>query len=661
MAKTHPRSPSPELKTAGQKRPKIGHDGESPATSSTAATATTVPAAPPAAVIPASAERADPQDPRDVVACFSPDLFEAGNVRRLAASYATNEPFKHALVERLFREDLLQRVKDECLGEAPLYREGDRHLQASLSYLTEQQLALLQNLARLRDALYSAEFRELLRAVTGCGPLSGAKQDMSVNAYRRGCHLLNHDDAIGTRRVSYILYMPLPHHRLWQRRWGGALELYPVREGADGTLEPEPVPTKSIPPAWNQFVFFEVQPGRSSHSVEEVVVGEGEDGWQRLSISGWFHAAQPGEEGYEDELAQSLPSSREQLTSTSTEFKSYSDSEAPPVPNSSLTENQISFLSEFLNPTYLLPRTIKALASRFLAESSLELYDFLSPPIAEKLDAGLREFDERDDLGKNRPSPIPPHTAGTGSGWRIKGPPHRWRYNVLEQPTPGGPSTAVSPRAAQSPLALIRSLQDELFPAPAFRAWLAAISSLLPLRYAVEARRFCPGIGYTLATSEEKEARLDVVLGLTPDVKQAQETNGKGKARESQPTGWQTGEWGGWECYMAPHDEEDDPAVYRSSSHRKSAQNGHERTANGNNSPSGSHGNGEIDMDDSDEEDDDATLLTVQPGFNRLLLVLRDEGVMRFVKYVSAAAEGSRWDICGEYEVGMVEVDESDD
>ena len=64
---------------------------------------------------------------------------------------------------------------------------------------------------------------------------------------------------------------------------------------------------------------------------------------------------------------------------------------------------------------------------------------------------------------------------------------------------------------------------------------------------------------------------------------------------------------------------------------------------------------------EGDEEDDDATLLTVQPGFNHLLLVLRDEGVMRFVKYVSAAAEGSRWDVCGEYEVGIVEVDDSDD
>jgi prolyl 3-hydroxylase /prolyl 3,4-dihydroxylase len=110
---------------------------------------------------------------------------------------------------------------------------------------------------------------------------------------------------------------------------------------------------------------------------------------------------------------------------------------------------------------------------------------------------------------------------------------------------------------------------------------------------------------------------------------------------------------------MAPHDEEDDPAVYRSGSgsHKVSKQNGHGLAINGN----GSHGNGDVDIEGSDDEDDDdGTLLTVQPGFNRLLLVLRDEGVMRFVKYVSAAAEGSRWDVCGEFDIGMIEVDESD-
>ena len=68
---------------------------------------------------------------------------------------------------------------------------------ASLNYLTEAQIALLPNLLLLRDSLYSEKFRNFLRAVTGCGPLSGSKQDMSVNTYTKGCHLLNHDDVIG--------------------------------------------------------------------------------------------------------------------------------------------------------------------------------------------------------------------------------------------------------------------------------------------------------------------------------------------------------------------------------------------------------------------------------------------------------------------------------
>ena len=58
------------------------------------------------------------------------------------------------------------------------------------------------------------------------------------------------------------------------------------------------------------------------------------------------------------------------------------------------------------------------------------------------------------------------------------------------------------------------------------------------------------------------------------------------------------------------------------------------------------------DSEESEIEDGD-TLLTIQPDFNRLLLVLRDERVMRFVKYLSASAQGSRWDVSGEWEIGV--------
>ncbi|KAI3595131.1 nuclear protein [Moniliophthora roreri] len=657
----------------------------------------------------------------DVIASFAPEVLDHHNIAKLNKEYKESEPFRYALVEKLFQDDLLRNVKDECMSELNFTTK-----ETDIYKARQSQISLLPNLLKLRDALYSPQFRSFLRSVTGCGPLSGIKQDMSVNSYTKGCHLLNHDDVIGTRRVSYILYMPLPHYQVWPPAWGGALELYPVKPNEDGILEPESVPMKSVAPSWNQFIFFEVQPGRSFHSVEEVIVGEGEDTRVRLSISGWFHAAQEGEEGYEPpSMEPEMKSSRDQLAESQTNFKSYSTSEtvgdAPPLPDMELSEEHISFLSEFLNPVYLQPHTMKALAGRFIDESSLELHSFLSSDLAHALEPRLRDLDAKDGLGPEREGRIPPHSAGvdlpsnisnghtnrpssatasngtktTPSAWTIKGPPHKHRYCTLLPPSPSAPAISITPLSAHpSPSEILRVLQDELFPSQAFRAWLAIVTRLLPLRFFVEARRFRPGLDYTLATSEEKEARLDVVLGLTPEIKGPENTEtstGRRRAiREKPPVrGWSAAEWGGWECYMAPHNEEDDPAVYRSGTYKKSdalangkpqrAENGH---ANGSvpngkpasnsvssdgksKSPSPSHSedaDGDVEIPDAEEdEEDDSTLLTVQPGFNRLLLVLRDERVMRFVKYVSAAAEGSRWDVCAEYEVGMMQEDEGDE
>jgi hypothetical protein len=84
---------------------------------------------------------------------------------------------------------------------------------------------------------------------------------------------------------------------------------------------------------------------------------------------------------------------------------------------------------------------------------------------------------------------------------------------------------------------------------------MAIVSRLLPLRYLAEARRFRPGLDYTLATSEEKEASLDVVLGLTPDMK-VKEGAGSGSGSgsstgkgEQEMSRWRAAEWGGWEVY----------------------------------------------------------------------------------------------------------------
>jgi hypothetical protein len=49
------------------------------------------------------------------------------------------------------------------------------------------------------------------------------------------------------------------------------------------------------------------------------------------------------------------------------------------------------------------------------------------------------------------------------------------------------------------------------------------------------------------------------------------------------------------------------------------------------------------------------------PGFNKLVLALRDQGVLKFVRYMSAAAQGSRWDVNAQYEVGMFAEGDSED
>jgi hypothetical protein len=46
----------------------------------------------------------------------------------------------------------------------------------------------------------------------------------------KGGHLLNHDDVISTRAVSFIIYLTDPDEP-WTAEDGGALELYPLVEG----------------------------------------------------------------------------------------------------------------------------------------------------------------------------------------------------------------------------------------------------------------------------------------------------------------------------------------------------------------------------------------------------------------------------------------------
>lgn len=53
----------------------------------------------------------------DHVSLFTQNLFNPENIHRLNNQYHSSEPYKYGLVDKLFDDELLKKVVDECLGE----------------------------------------------------------------------------------------------------------------------------------------------------------------------------------------------------------------------------------------------------------------------------------------------------------------------------------------------------------------------------------------------------------------------------------------------------------------------------------------------------------------------------------------------------------------
>ncbi|CDR45527.1 RHTO0S11e01552g1_1 [Rhodotorula toruloides] len=592
---------------------------------------------------------------------FHSTLLARDNVDRLRTAHAASAPYKHAVVDQLFDEDFLKRARKEIteqlsfrLKETDIYKINQTGDLSNLSGLPASELALLPTLLELRDALYSKEFRSFVQEVTGCGPLSGIKTDMSCAEYSEGCYLLNHDDVIGTRRISFILYLVLDEPA-WQPEWGGALELYPVLEADEQNPDRPNVPVSKpsvvIPPAFNQFVFFEVQPGHSFHSVEEVVVeGDKQKGGvgARVSLSGWFHKPIEGEEGYEGSDGFKPKSSLQQLYATTLSAATpYPELLSLPLPTIPSTA-ELAYLQPLVNSAYLTPKVVSHLRTQFCESSHLVLADFLAPSLASEIEVLIRARDAEMEKGRRGvevggsiTNKVPSHTAGESEadGWTVVGPPHLQRYLSLS-PT----STTATDRLSS----LLRQVHD-LFTSSAFAALLASLTSLLPTAYTTAVRRFRPGLDYTLArgesaSDEAASAKLDVGLGLTPELEKEEE-------REK----WESGEVGGWDIWLA-NEEGGDEATYGGGGAKKE-ENG-DGEAGEKQEEQLSEQPAEETGAEEEEEEDDGPLLALEPEWNRLHLVLRDPGVLSFVKYVSARAPSSRWDVVGEWEVQGVEEEE---
>ena len=594
--------------------------------------------------------------PEDTKARFRKGLFDQNVLNEYTHEYATSTPYKHTVINELVDDSLLRKVRDEIKDnvsftpkETDIYKIHQSGDLANLDGLDDDALSKLPSLLALRDALYSETFRNYVSHITDCGPLSGRKTDMAINVYTPGCYLLCHDDVIGSRKVSYILYLTDPDIP-WKPEWGGALRLFPVedREGKDGEIAktPLPDPVKVIPPAWNQLSFFAVQPGESFHDVEEVYHATKEElekqgGRIRMAISGWFHIPQIGEDGYV-EGAEEKAAHKSGLMQLQGNPDQYDRPVAKPVQvekeetkeedeENTFDEGDLEFLLKYLAPTYLTPDTIENIADQFEEQFSITLSDILHPKFAAK----IKEYVEAQEAKK---LPEVSEEIEKAGAWKVARPPHKHRFLYLQ---PGEENAEESP---------IKELLEVLLPSRQFRLWLQMATRSTIEGHDILARRFRHGKDYTLATGHDGKARLELNIGLTPtdgwgDVEEDDEDEeeeeesededpkGKGKAKatsngkpkdkgkakavEKEPeTEEETVEVGGHEVYMAGDDDEDeDAAIYKSS------------------------------------EDDDNILFFQAAAWNKMTLVLRDSGTLRFVKYVSRAAKGDRWDVSGSYEI----------
>ncbi|KIW74508.1 hypothetical protein Z517_12448 [Fonsecaea pedrosoi CBS 271.37] len=621
-------------------------------------------------------------DDSDIQSTFRSDLFEPDTREAFRESYRSSKPYPHAVVSSLIQEPLLRSVRQEItthihftLKETDIYRIHQSGDLANLSNLDAESLKHLPSLVRLRDALYSSEFREWVSAVTGAGKVSGTKTDMAVNVYTPGSYLLCHDDVIGSRRVSYILYLTDPDHP-WQPEWGGGLRLYPTEIKRNKAGEQVKVPlaehSLNIPPSFGQLSFFAVRPGESYHDVEEVYHSQNleEDGGRiRMAISGWYHIPQEGEDGFEQgmEQEQAQKSSLAQLKSTSNEFdeprlvfrhfdepRTVMDSRAAAreidpgddldTDDTILTEQDLTFLLHYMTPSYLTPDMIEQFASSFVDMSVLQLEEFFNARFAAELKDYVHKVESEEKHAI--PESSRDHHPST---WRIARPPHKQRYAYLQ--------TAEALHRDHCPISRILA---DLIHSHAFKKWLALVTGLKTkslIRQSAIARRFRRGKDYALANPYQGETpRLEFTISITSSegwerdggaddeddskpttAKVQKQANGNAATTEKIQVSSVSGiEFGGEEVYMAGDEEEDglpneddskslpnvgkkpahDPAIYKAT-----------------------------------DDEDDGILFASSPGWNKFSMVLRDKGTLRFVKYVSQAAQGDRWDLKGEVEV----------
>lgn len=568
------------------------------------------------------------------------DILTSEFVDKKVKEIQESTPYEWGFLDKPFNPVLLNNIRKEIESnisftekETDIYRVNQSGDLANLNKLSNEQIVeRLPNLYVLQNIIYSKYWRDYISKLLNCGPLSASKTDLSVNTYDKGCHLLIHDDVISSRRVSFILYLP-DESLDWKVSFGGNLKLY------DSFTKNIPMSdaSKRFIPQFNSMAFFNVQPGYSFHEVEEVKVDK-----HRISIQGWYHIPQEGEEGYikgeEEEWIKQNNSTLKQLKSGSNEnnlknFEFPNSNNYQNIDNftSVLDEDDKKLLAQYINPKYSI-ENLAALSESFQASNKLILKNFLHERYAQVLKKDIRQYEINVDAPKDYKSIQHP--------WKCAWPTNKWRFlyidgkkffkitkdksideliseekalkvnwKELSEDYQNEINTMMEEEGCQSDAFItdddmdlasenniIKLLELMTFiQSSTFKKYLTFLSNIDSIKKeSIMIRRFRPGYDYTLATTGNNS--LDFNLGLTP-----------------------TQNWdyknGGYHLYMKNEEAEgeDDDAVYKKN------------------------------------EEDDGVLLNEVPEFNKLVIIKRSKMDLEFVKYLSSSCNGSRWDIQGSY------------
>ena len=548
---------------------------------------------------------------------FNPNLWTQDFKDQLKTKILNNKPFQWGCIDDLVDEQLLKDVRNEIETqiqftekETDIYKVNQSGDLANLSKLDSETLQKLPNLFKLQQILYSKKFRDFMSYITQSGPLSHSKVDLSVNIYKKGCHLLVHDDVIGSRRISFIIYLPDPN-RKWKEHYGGGLRLFPT---VDYNV-PHSDHMAKLVPQFNQFAFFKIQPGYSWHDVEEVKVDK-----YRLSIQGWYHIPQeddsdgfiPGEEAnwikqneplaYTDLTPFTFPKPERSLIDSSVLSNVIPTSTNNMNSNKSLlTSDDIESLSEYLSPYYLNPDTIEKLKDNFFNNSFISLDNFLNE---EKSDL-LQKMIKFNELNKQTPNSL----EQVSPPWDLARPPHKWQFLYLEDIDNNQTNAAIT--ADEDGLVVELDKIRQFFKSDTFKKYILEITNLIVVTEQVLVRRFRPGFDYTLAetldlkktTDDLLDCVLEGTLSLTPF------------------DGWDDGSNGGYQLYML----------------------------------------NEADLREDQVSGNDAILINKPASWNSFNLVMRDADVLEFIKFVGFNAKGSRWDIKMSWNVKDIDGEEDEE